>query len=143
MNPAAYRAWNGETAIVGTGETRLRPSSETRGVPSHGWTVNHGANWIVEPDIEGSHDRIDHHPLMRLVGKRVCDRRVLKLLRQWLKAGVLDGGEFLPSDQGVPLGGVISCVLANVVLTSWTGSGRIAVPAKVANAPSYAADSRH
>jgi hypothetical protein len=46
----------------------------------------------------------------------LCDRRVLKLLRQWLKAGVPDGGEFLPSDQGVPQGGVISCVLANVVL---------------------------
>src|SRR5439155_20055777 len=44
------------------------------------------------------------------------DRRVLKLLRQWLEAGVLDDGEYLPSDQGVPQGGVISCVLANVVL---------------------------
>src|SRR6266540_2112883 len=53
---------------------------------------------------------------MKLVEKRICDRRMLKLLRQWLRAGVLDGGEFLPSDQGVPQGGVISCVLANVML---------------------------
>ena len=78
--------------------------------------VNHGANWIVELDIEAFYDRIDHDLLMKLVEQRIYDRRVLKLLRQWLKAGVLDGGELLPSDQGVPQGGVISSVLANVVL---------------------------
>jgi group II intron reverse transcriptase/maturase len=78
--------------------------------------VNQGANWIVALDIEAFYDRIDHDLLMRLVEKRVCDRRMLKLLRQWLKAGVLDNGELLPSEQGVPQGGVISCVLANVVL---------------------------
>jgi group II intron reverse transcriptase/maturase len=78
--------------------------------------VNRGANWIVELDIEAFYDRIDHELLMKLVEKRICDRRVLKLLRQWLKVGVLDAGELLPSDQGVPQGGVISCVLANVVL---------------------------
>jgi retron-type reverse transcriptase len=64
--------------------------------------VNRGANWIVELDIEAGYDRIDHDLLMRLVEKRVCDRRTLKLLWQWLKAGVLDDGELLPSDQGVP-----------------------------------------
>jgi RNA-directed DNA polymerase len=70
----------------------------------------------VELDIEAFYDRIDHELLMKLVGKRICDRRMLKLLRQWLKAGVLDEGKVLPTEQGVPQGGVISCVLANVVL---------------------------
>jgi RNA-directed DNA polymerase len=78
--------------------------------------VNRGANWIVELDIEAFYDRIDHELLMKLVERRIYDWRMLKLLRKWLKAGVLDDGKVLPSDQGVPQGGVISCVLANVVL---------------------------
>jgi RNA-directed DNA polymerase len=78
--------------------------------------VNRGANWIVELDIEAFYDRIDHELLMKLVERRVYDWRMLKLLRKWLKASVLDEGKVLPSDQGVPQGGVISCVLANVVL---------------------------
>jgi group II intron reverse transcriptase/maturase len=78
--------------------------------------VNRGANWIVEVDIEAFYDRIDHELLMKLVERRIYDWRMLKLLRKWLKAGVLDAGKVLPSDQGVPQGGVISCVLANVVL---------------------------
>ncbi len=63
--------------------------------------VNAGANWIVELDIEAFYDRIDHELLMKLVERRVYDWRMLKLLRKWLKAGVLDAGEVLPSDQGV------------------------------------------
>ncbi|HKX02457.1 MAG TPA: group II intron reverse transcriptase/maturase [Methylomirabilota bacterium] len=78
--------------------------------------VNRGANWIVELDIEAFYDRIDHELLMKLVKKRICDRRVLKLLWQWLKAGVLEDGQVLATGRGVPQGGVISCVLANVVL---------------------------
>jgi len=78
--------------------------------------VNVGANWIVELDIEAFYDRIDHELLMKLVERRVFDGQMLKLLRKWLKAGVLDAGEVIASDQGVPQGGVISCLLANVVL---------------------------
>jgi len=78
--------------------------------------VNAGANWIVELDIEAFYDRIDHELLMTLVERRIYDWRMLKLLRKWLKAGVLDAGEVIASDRGVPQGGVISCLLANVVL---------------------------
>jgi len=78
--------------------------------------VNRGASWVVDADIEAFFDRIDHGKLMELVGKRISDRRMLKLLRQWLASGVLDDGEWLPTDQGVPQGGVISPLLANVML---------------------------
>src|SRR6266516_226039 len=67
--------------------------------------VNAGANWIVELDIEAFYDRIDHELLMKLVERRVYDWRMLKLLWKWLKAGVLDAGEVLASDRGVPQGG--------------------------------------
>ena len=78
--------------------------------------VNRGAGWVVDADIAAFFDRIQHAKLLGLVGKRISDRRLLKLLRQWLAAGVLDGGELTPTDQGVPQGGVISPLLANVAL---------------------------
>jgi group II intron reverse transcriptase/maturase len=78
--------------------------------------VNQGGGWVVDADIEAFFDRIDHAKLMELVGKRVNDQRMLKLLRQWLAAGALVDGEWLPTDQGVPQGSVISPLLANAVL---------------------------
>jgi RNA-directed DNA polymerase len=78
--------------------------------------VNRGANWVVDADIAAFFDRLDHATLMSLVAKRISDRRMLGLLQQWLRAGVLDGGTLIATDQGVPQGGVISPLLANVVL---------------------------
>ena len=78
--------------------------------------VNRGECWVVDADIEAFFDRIDHGVLMSLVGKRISDRRMLKLIRQMLQAGVLEDGEIRPTDQGVPQGGPISPMLANVAL---------------------------
>ena len=74
-------------------------------------------NWyVVDADIQGYFDNINHEILLGLLSRRISDRRVIKLCRQWLQAGVIENGKYYPTEKGSPQGGVISPLLANIYL---------------------------
>jgi RNA-directed DNA polymerase len=75
-----------------------------------------GHRWVVDLDLEKFFDRVNHAKLMGQVAKRVGDKRVLKLIRAFLNAGVMENGLVSPVDEGTPQGGPLSPLLSNLVL---------------------------
>jgi RNA-directed DNA polymerase len=73
-------------------------------------------NWIVDADIAGFFDAVSHKWLTRFVEHRIGDRRIKRLIRKWLKAGVMEEGELVPTEAGTPQGAVVSPLLANIYL---------------------------
>jgi RNA-directed DNA polymerase len=75
-----------------------------------------GYGWVVDLDLEKFFDRVNHDKLMGQIAKRVGDKRLLKLIRAFLSAGVMENGLVSPSVEGTPQGGPLSPLLSNVVL---------------------------
>jgi retron-type reverse transcriptase len=73
-------------------------------------------NWVLDADIRGFFDAIDHEGLMQFVEHRMGDRRIARQMRKWLKAGVLAAGHGHEQAEGTPQGGSISPLAANIYL---------------------------
>lgn len=73
-------------------------------------------NWLLDADIQGFFDHISHEWLIKFIEHRIADKRVVRLIQKWLKAGVMEKGKWQSSEEGTPQGGVISPLLANIFL---------------------------
>lgn len=73
-------------------------------------------NYVLDADLRSFFDSVDHELMLRALAVRIADRRILRLIRQWLKVGILEGEECEPSEVGTPQGALISPLLANIYL---------------------------
>jgi group II intron reverse transcriptase/maturase len=73
-------------------------------------------NWVLDADIRGFFDAIDHEWLVKFIAHRIADRRVIRHIVKWLKAGVMEEGKRLATTEGTPQGGSVSPLLANIYL---------------------------
>jgi group II intron reverse transcriptase/maturase len=73
-------------------------------------------NWILDADIRGFYDAIDHGWMLKFLEHRIADKRILRLIRKWLKAGVIERGEWSETVEGTPQGASASPLLSNVYL---------------------------
>lgn len=78
--------------------------------------IAEGRSWVVDIDLEKFFDRVNHDKLMRALYGRIADERVLKLIRAYLNAGVMENGLVTPREEGTPQGGPLSPLLSNIVL---------------------------
>src|SRR5512143_2964944 len=78
--------------------------------------IAEGYRWVVDLDLEKFFDRVNHDKLMAKITERMSDKRLLKLIRTFLRTGVMEHGLVSPVDEGTPQGGPLSALLSNIVL---------------------------
>jgi len=90
--------------------------------------MTQNVNWVLDADVRSFFDSVDHEWMLRMVAHRIADRRILRLIRGWLRAGVMEGQRWSETVQGTPQGSGISPLLANIfmhyVLDLWVHQWR-------------------
>ena len=81
----------------------------------HGITTNY-VNYIIDADIHGFFEHVEHDWMMRMLEERIVDTKFLRLIKKFLKAGVMEGSEYQETEEGVPQGGILSPELSNIYL---------------------------
>ena len=92
--------------------------------------------WIIEGDIKGCFDNLSHHHLLTRLRARVADKKAVRLIGQFLKAGVLAEDQFVRTEAGTPQGGIVSPILANIALTAIEERYERSTPSHKAPGPS-------
>lgn len=82
----------------------------------HAGIYRRSVNWVLDADIQGFFDAMSHDWTLRFLQHRIADKRLLRLIAKWLKAGIAEAGQIKPSSRGAPQGAVISPILANIYL---------------------------
>ncbi|WP_253718668.1 reverse transcriptase domain-containing protein, partial [Weizmannia acidilactici] len=78
--------------------------------------IKEGYKWVIDMGLEKFFDKVNHDKLMHLIGKKIRDGRILHLIRQFLKAGIMENGLVSANEQGTPQGGPLSPLLSNIML---------------------------
>jgi RNA-directed DNA polymerase len=122
-----------------------RPGRSAQGAAREVWKwLNRGRGNVLDADIKACFDNIPHDRLLEAVAGRISDGYVMKLVRMWLRSGVLTGGGVEPTEVGTPQGGVLSPLLANIYLhrldAEWERRGRAGLGVGHAKLVRYADD---
>ena len=95
----------------------FRPNRDCRGAIEKALEyLNEGYEWVIDLDIEKYFDTVNHDKLISILRERINDAKTLRLIRQFLRAGVMEDGLVSPSEEGVPQGGPLSPILSNIYL---------------------------